>query len=304
MKIDMHCHTREGSIDGKVPIEEYIRLLREKGFGGMVVTDHDSYDGYRYWKNNIKGDKYTDFKVFKGIEYDTLDAGHIIVIMPENIKMRLLELRGIPVNLLIPLVHNYGGILGPAHPCGEKFMSFMNAKAYKRNPDIIKEFDFIEIFNSCEPLQVNEKAAAVAEQYNLPGTGGSDSHKYDCVGLAYTEIPDEIERETQLIEFMKSGNKPVCGGSIYTNTSKGKLGKVKTILPYSFWVYNKLGGWTKAPKRSSKLKKGFIERVEKVGKHAKESQKEVRRETKKEISKEISKETSKETKQELKHEAK
>ena len=91
MKIDMHCHTKEGSIDGKVPIEEYIRMLRNQGFGGMLVTDHDSYGGYRQWKKNIKGDKYTDFLVLKGIEYDTLDAGHIIVIMPENIKLRLLD---------------------------------------------------------------------------------------------------------------------------------------------------------------------------------------------------------------------
>ena len=36
MKIDMHCHTKEGSIDGKVPIEEYIRMLRSQGFGGML----------------------------------------------------------------------------------------------------------------------------------------------------------------------------------------------------------------------------------------------------------------------------
>lgn len=43
MKIDMHCHTKEGSIDGKVPIDEYITLLKQKGFGGMLVTDHDSY---------------------------------------------------------------------------------------------------------------------------------------------------------------------------------------------------------------------------------------------------------------------
>ena len=55
MKIDMHCHTKEGSIDGKVPIEEYIRMLRNQGFGGMLVTDHDSYGGYRQWKRNIKG---------------------------------------------------------------------------------------------------------------------------------------------------------------------------------------------------------------------------------------------------------
>ena len=53
-------------------------------------------------------------------------------------------------------------------------MSFMNAKAYKRNPDILKEFDFMEVFNACEPLEVNEKARRIAAEYNLPGTGGSD----------------------------------------------------------------------------------------------------------------------------------
>ena len=44
MKFDMHCHTKEGSMDGKVMIEEYIRTLKRKGFGGMLVSDHDSYD--------------------------------------------------------------------------------------------------------------------------------------------------------------------------------------------------------------------------------------------------------------------
>ena len=53
MKFDMHCHTKEGSMDGKVMIEEYIRTLKRKGFGGMLVSDHDSYDGYREWKNAI-----------------------------------------------------------------------------------------------------------------------------------------------------------------------------------------------------------------------------------------------------------
>ena len=34
MKIDMHCHTKEGSIDGKVPIDEYITLLKTKWIWG------------------------------------------------------------------------------------------------------------------------------------------------------------------------------------------------------------------------------------------------------------------------------
>ncbi len=262
MKIDMHCHTKEGSLDGKVPIEEYIRLLRQQGFGGMLVTDHDSYGGFRQWKNAIRGQKYEDFRVFKGIEYDTMDAGHMLVIMPENIKLRLLELRGIPVQMLIPIVHNYGGILGPAHPCGEKFMSFMNAKAYKRNPDILREFDFMEVFNACEPAEVNEKARKIAASYHLVGTGGSDAHKADCVGLAYTEIPDNITCESQLIHFIKEGGPTVCGGSIYPNTTKEKMGRAKAVMTHSFWLYNKIGGWSKAISRSNKMKKGYVERVD------------------------------------------
>ena len=150
MKIDMHCHVKEGSIDSRVGIEEYIEILKKKGFQGMVITDHDTYNGYRYWKENIKGKKHTDFVVLKGIEYDTRDAGHILVIMPEGVKIRLLEMRGMPLALLIDLVHRNGGVLGPAHPCGEKYMSFTHARKFYQSPEIIKRFDFVEGFNSCE----------------------------------------------------------------------------------------------------------------------------------------------------------
>ena len=34
MKIDMHCHVKEGSIDSKVSLEDYITLLKKKGISG------------------------------------------------------------------------------------------------------------------------------------------------------------------------------------------------------------------------------------------------------------------------------
>ena len=49
MKVDMHCHTREGSLDGQVSVEVFASKLKGLGFGGMLVTDHDSYKGYRAW---------------------------------------------------------------------------------------------------------------------------------------------------------------------------------------------------------------------------------------------------------------
>ena len=68
MKFDMHCHTKEGSPDAKVSISEYVEKLAELGFGGMLVSDHDSYDGYREWQEIKQYSPYKDFVFLKGIE--------------------------------------------------------------------------------------------------------------------------------------------------------------------------------------------------------------------------------------------
>ena len=213
MKFDMHCHTKEGSLDGKVEIEEYIRILKEKGYQGMLVSDHNSYNGYRYWRDHIKGKKYTDFVVLKGIEYDTNNAGHFLVILPEGVKPRILEMRGMPVELLTRVVHAYGGILGPAHPFGEKYLSFGSSKKYQRNPKIMQEFDFLEAYNSCEVEERNQEAKKAARKYFLAEFGGSDSHKADCIGTAYTEFREPIHTESDLIEQVKRRAPIKAGGT-------------------------------------------------------------------------------------------
>ena len=37
MKIDMHCHVKEGSIDSKVSLEDYIRKLKERGLDVAIM---------------------------------------------------------------------------------------------------------------------------------------------------------------------------------------------------------------------------------------------------------------------------
>lgn len=253
MKIDMHCHVKEGSIDSKVSIEEYITRLREKGIDGMLVTDHDTYNGYRYWKKYLKGKKYKDFVVLKGIEYDTRDAGHILVIMPQGVKMRLLEMRGLPLSLLIDFVHHHGGICGPAHPCGEKYMSFTNTKRWRKSPELLEKFDFVETFNACESSASNEGARALAEKYHKPGTGGSDAHRLDCVGMAYTEFVHPIRTELDIIMQIRK-NEPISAkGDFYTKTTKDKIGKASKLLAYSFWFYNRGGALLKRHSRKNKI---------------------------------------------------
>lgn len=242
MRFDMHCHTKEGSLDGKINLADYVTLLKEKGYQGMLITDHNSYQAYRYYKKHKDEPAFLDFTVLKGIEYDTIDAGHILVIMPEYIKLPILELRGLPVSVLIEIVHFFGGILGPAHPCGEKYLSICNTRRFRKSPDILKGFDFMETFNACEPASANGAAAELAHRHNLPGFGGSDAHKADCVGFGYTDLPDSIQTETDLIDYIRSRQPVGCGGEYYHGTTKERIGSLNNLLIYSFWFYNKAAG--------------------------------------------------------------
>lgn len=255
MKFDMHCHTREGSMDAKVPIDEFISILKEKGFDGMLVSDHNSYKGYRQWRDRIKGKKHQDFVVLKGIEYDTIDAGHILVIMPETVKLKILELRGLPVQVLIDIVHRKGGILGPAHPCGERYLSIFSTGKNRYKKAILRQFDFLEGFNACENEKSNGHAERISRHLDKPVFGGSDAHREDCVGLAYTWFPCEIHRESDLIACVKAREGIVCGGTYYRGTTKEKIGKANELLVQSFWFYNRFAGLFRRHKRKIEMNK-------------------------------------------------
>lgn len=237
MKLDMHCHTKEGSPDGKLELLENIAILKQKGYQGMLITDHNSYKAYRYYKKCK--DKPDDFVVLKGIEYDTINAGHMLIVMPTGVNLPILELRGLPVALLVEIVHFHGGIIGPAHPYGEKFLSICSTLRGKLFRRVCCKFDFVEGYNACEDADSNMCAMSLAKTYRLPCLGGSDSHKEDCAGFGYTILQEDITSETELIKYIRSGKPTIIGGRHYMHTTKAKLGKANNLLVYSFWLYNK-----------------------------------------------------------------
>lgn len=260
MKFDMHCHTKEGSLDGKVSIGDFITALMKRGYDGMLVTDHDSYNGYRAWERRFRGRAFRNFVVLKGIEYDTIDAGHILVIMPETARLPILELRGLPVRFLIDIVHRNGGILGPAHPCGEKYMSILNTRKHRCNPSVMGKFDFIEGFNACESPESNACAQRIAAEYGKPVFGGSDAHKADCIGLGVTEFSGNVKSESELIALIREKGRAACtcSGEYYANTTKNKMGRVNDLLVESFWFYNRFASMWRHHKRYLELKRMYI----------------------------------------------
>jgi len=255
LKFDMHCHTKEGSIDGKVPVARYAELLKDEGFDGMLVTDHDSYKGYQ-WSADNREQMPADFMVLMGVEYDTKDSGHFLVIMPDGIKLKALQIRGMSIELLIQLVHHFGGILGPAHPFGMRSSSAMLFSKLAKDPHLIREFDFIEGFNTCETIQANQLAQKLADKYNKQCFGGTDAHKEEYIGMGFTDFDRDITCNNDLIACVKDGGVAAFGGTERKLLLR-HMKRYSLTATYGFRGYNRLLGLVFTPYRRSKVRNAF-----------------------------------------------
>ncbi len=256
MKFDMHCHTKEGSVDAKVGIEAYVKRLMELGFDGMLVTDHNSYKGHDKWqeiREAFEKKAGRSFVVLRGIEYDTRDAGHMLVILPDRIKTRLLEARGMTLNELKKVVHYLGGIIGPAHPYGTGFFALMHTKAGRKN--VFSGFDFVEGLNSCSKPHQNRKQHRFARRSGKTVFCGSDSHKLQYVGSAYTIFERTIRNNDDLIRAVRESVKTKRGlvGIEFLQKKHRKFTEDFGILGY--YVLNKTMAFVNAVKRKRKMAK-------------------------------------------------
>ncbi len=219
MKFDLHCHTKEGSLDSKVPVTEFADRFIELGYDGFMIADHNSYRGCRAWDAIKDEPKYRNLTVIRGIEYDTKDAGHVLIIMSDDVYLGIFRIRGMRLRKTIKLVHKYGGIIGLAHPFGAAGSSAMGFKLMDKN--LISKLDFIETFNTCESPLSNELAKALADKYGLPGFAGSDSHVTEYIGMASTNFDAEITCNNDLIAAVQQYN--TSSGTSTNNTHVAPL---------------------------------------------------------------------------------
>lgn len=247
MKFDMHCHTKEGSVDSKVPVEEYVSRFRKLGYNGFMIADHNSWRGCKAWDEVADDPAYADFTVIRGMEYDTKDAGHILVILPDGVYPKILRVRGMRCKRLILLVHVLGGVLGPAHPYGVATSSMMGFK--KMNPKLLRHMDFIEVFNTCERPESNRLAGHLARRFRLPGIAGSDAHVTDYIGMAWTEFHHPIHSNNDMIHAIKFHSTVDAGGRERQPTKKGKY-KEHWIGQTAYRIYNRGIGKLMSPRRS------------------------------------------------------
>jgi len=246
MKFDMHCHTKEGSLDSKVPVEMYARRFQILGYDGFMIADHNTYRGCKAWDRIEDKSEFEGLTVIRGLEYDTKDAGHILVVMPDDVYLPVFKARGMKLKRLIYLVHIFGGICGPAHPYGARASSMMSLG--KVDPKIMRNMDFVEVFNTCESSLSNEMALHLAKKHRLPGIGGSDAHSPRYIGMAHTEIHHHIKSNNDLIHAIKYHATTVAGGTERAQTRKGKY-KENWIGVTAYKIYNRGLAKVTSPRR-------------------------------------------------------
>ena len=71
--------------------------------------------------------------------------------------------------------------------------------------------------------------------------------------MAYSEFPETVRSEDDLIAFVKTCPKIECGGTHYERTTKGKIGKLNEVIVDSFYVYNKVANGWRGRKRRREL---------------------------------------------------
>lgn len=172
IKLDLHIHSQY-SEDAIGSLKDIIKSLKKRGLQGMAITDHNTVEG------GLKAVKIApkDFIVIPGIEISTAD-GHMLAL---NVEKNIA--RNLSIQETVEKILEQDGT--PIVPHLLRDMSGIKREKLKT---IHQKINAIEVFNACSMPKTNLKIAKIAKEFNLGGTGGSDSHDPSYTGYAYTVV--------------------------------------------------------------------------------------------------------------------
>ena len=213
-RLEFHCHTDESSPCGTVPAAETVRLYKEAGFDGIVITDHffdlvegkpedctwkEAVDkllvGYRAAKaagDNIGLDVFLGAEIrFPGSENDYLVIGLTEEFLYANEWMYMLTQPE-----FYKLADQNGLLLIQAHPfrppCTPVDPQYLHgAEGYNGHKG--------------QPNN-NPLAEAFVAQNHLIETVGSDCHYTHAVGTTAMVFPEPIRSTADIVRHLRNGN--------------------------------------------------------------------------------------------------
>lgn len=210
---DLHVHTREGSIDSALSPEEFIGEAQRLGLSGAVFSEHDGWQRHRF--NEFVEERAGDGVVLiHALEVYT-DMGHVIAFGLDGYRpgiRNVKELRKVvdEVGGYMILAHPFRFFFGP-HGNFTRNILFEDPKAMPENAEeaschpVFQLVDEVEVVNGGNDQPENRLALQVAAIRGKPGTGGSDAHSNNGIGLGSTLFHGEIRHERDLLEALRAG---------------------------------------------------------------------------------------------------
>ncbi len=195
MIVDLHIHTNLGSICSQLGPAELLDRVRELGIDAICVTEHHSHRGAHKMVEFARGSGYP---VFRGVEIYTELGDMLVYGMKRDTRYHLTTFEE-----LLEMAEEDGAVIIPAHPCRGWGRQHKHAHNFPR--ELLGHIVAIETLNGANTARSNEKALALAEEFGLPGTGGSDAHAIWQVGKCVTVFERDIASEEELVEELRAG---------------------------------------------------------------------------------------------------
>jgi predicted metal-dependent phosphoesterase TrpH len=190
-KIDLHVHSKYSGDTDAEPEEIIVRAI-ERGLHGIAFTEHYSYAASEH-AEVLKENYGHRILILRGVEFST-QQGHCLIF---GLDTDRLSMKYAPIQEVVPLVHEAGGVVIPSHP-------YRTVNSLGDLVRIAGNICALEGYNGCNMHAYNERAVEAAETLKLPYTGGSDAHQPSEVGSCYTEFGITVTA-SNFIDMLKAG---------------------------------------------------------------------------------------------------
>lgn len=222
-KYDIHVHTSEVSKCGKVEAEKVVKLYKQAGYTGIVITDH-YFDGFfnsltcETWKEKVEAylsgyknalivGQEVGLKVLLGMElrFEGSENDYLVFGIDEEFLKSNKELYKLGLEKVKKLLEEKGMLIFQAHP--------YRGEMKPEKPELL---DGIEVFNgNPRSNSKNHLAYAFAKDNNMRMISGSDFHQPQDLAGGGIILSDIANTSKELVEAIKGE-------------------KIKSILPENY----------------------------------------------------------------------
>ena len=181
MRVDMHLHSM-WSGDATTTPDELAAAVAETGIDVLCLTDHNTVNGAL----ELAESGHLGCRVVVGEELRTSTGEIIGLFLTERLPF------GLPPAEAVSRIRDQGGLVYIPHPFDPVRHCLNEDALYGLARD--GGIDAVEVFNAKTSLQsLNRRAAAFAEEFDLPAGAGSDAHEPSAIGAAFAEMPDFVD---------------------------------------------------------------------------------------------------------------